>query len=288
VLAAAGQIPQSRAVVTIAAPFDTAHVLSHLGDISAIERDGMGDVQVAGRTFSVTRDFIDDARTQTLADRIAHLGRALLVLHAPRDEIVGIDNARRIFEAAHHPKSFVTLGEADHLLTGVADAAYAAALISAWVEPYLGERPEDGAPPEGQVAVETAGGPFTQSVEAGRHDFLADEPKVHGGDDMGLSPYDLLLAGLGACTNMTLQLYARRKGWPLERVRTRLTHAREHAADCEHCPDEVVRLDVITREIEMDGALTEEQTTRLMEIADKCPVDRTLTGHIDIRTSRKT
>lgn len=285
-LAAAGRIPQSRAVVTIAAPFDTAHVLSHLGDVSAIERDGEGEVQVAGRSFSVTRDFIEDARAHTLAERIAHLDRALLILHAPGDEIVGIDNARRIFDAARHPKSYITLGEADHLLTRVADAAYAAALISAWVEPYLGERPADGVPPEGQVAVETAGGPFTQSVEAGRHDLLADEPKAQGGDDMGPSPYDLLLAGLGACTNMTLQLYARRKGWPLERVRTRLSHTREHEPDCEHCTDEAARLDVITREIEIDGALTGDQVTRLMEIAEKCPVHKTLTGRIAIRTRR--
>jgi len=286
VLAAAARIPACRAVVTIAAPFDVAHVLRHMGDLTAVEQDGKGDVEIAGRRFSVTREFVEDARGQALADCIAHLDRALLVLHAPRDDIVGIENARQIYEAARHPKSFVTLGDADHLLIRPADAAYAASLVSAWVEPYLPRAQEEPVPPEGVVAAETAGGPFTQSVEAGRHALLADEPRVQGGDDMGPSPYDLLLSGLGACTNMTLQLYARRKGWPLEKVVTRLTHARRHEADCVHCAEAEAKLDVVTREIEIDGALSDEQLARLMEIAEKCPVHRTLEAGVTIRTRR--
>jgi putative redox protein len=286
VLAAAGQVPDCTAVVTIAAPFDASHVLKHLGDLSAIEREGKGDVEIAGRRFSVTREFIENAKEQTLGEKVAHLDRALLVLHAPRDEIVGIENARQIYETARHPKSFVTLGDADHLLNRAADAAYAAAIISAWVEPYLPERAAEEGPAEGVVEVETAGGPFTQAIEVGRHDLLADEPKVAGGDDLGPSPYDLLLAGLGACTNMTIQMYATHKGWPLESVATRLTHKKEHVEDCKSCPEDGGKLDVITRKIELNGDLTEEQLARLMEIADKCPVHKTLSSEIIIRTSR--
>jgi len=224
---------------------------------------------------------------QRLDQRIATLRKALLIFHAPTDQIVGIENASHIFTAAKHPKSFVSLDDADHLLSRRSDAAYVANVIAAWAERYLdvtpAAQPEDPAP--GTVIVtETRQGRFQQSVAVGPHRFLADEPVKVGGMDSGPGPYDLLLAGLGACTAMTLRLYAEHKGLPLDRVSVTLTHGKIHAADCEHCETREGKIDRIERAITIDGELDAEQRKRLMEIADKCPVHRTLTSEIDIRT----
>ncbi|GAA5175941.1 bifunctional alpha/beta hydrolase/OsmC family protein [Pseudonocardia eucalypti] len=288
VLAAAHRIEGVRAVATIAAPADPGHVLRLLDEHRAdIERDGEAHVTLAGRKFRIRKEFLDDIAGQPQSERIAHLGAALMVVHSPVDELVGVENARRIFETARHPKSFVAVDGADHLLTKRADAEYVAGVLAAWASRYVGEAPSpaEDRPAEGTVVVsENGAGPFGQRVLVGRHELTADEPEPVGSDG-GPSPYDLLLAGLGACTSMTMRMYAQRKGLPLDRATVRLRHSRIHASDCADCETKVGRLDRIDREIVLEGALTEEQRRSLLEIADKCPVHRTLHSEVEIRTS---
>lgn len=289
VLAAAGDVPECRAVATIGAPAETAHTLRHLGDaVETIESEGEATVTLGGRPFRVRRHFIEDFRDQRLEERIAALRRPLLVLHAPTDRIVGVDNARRIFEAAKHPKSFVALDDADHLLTRSADADYAAGVIAAWAARYLpapADATDGTAGEEGEVVVsETGEGRFQQHVLAAGHRIVADEPASVGGLGSGPGPYDLLLAALGTCTAMTVRMYARHKALALEHVSVRLAHQRIHARDCEECETKEGHVDEITREIELRGDLTDAERQRLLEIADRCPVHRTLHSEIRVRT----
>jgi uncharacterized OsmC-like protein/alpha-beta hydrolase superfamily lysophospholipase len=289
VLAAAGDIPEARAVVTIAAPADARHVTGLLKDyVDEIRARGEIEVTLAGRPFRIRREFLDDVAEQRLTDRVATLRKALLIFHAPTDQTVGIDNASRIFTAAKHPKSFVSLDDADHLLSRTSDAVYVANVIAAWAERYLDSAPKAEAAratEAGTVVVsETGRGRFQQAITAGRHRFTADEPTAAGGLDSGPNPYDFLLAGLGACTAMTVRLYAERKALPLERVSVKLVHGRIHAADCENCETKEGMIDRIDRAITFEGKLDAEQRKRMLEIADKCPVHRTLTSEIEIRT----
>ena len=289
VLAAAHRIAEARAVVTIAAPSDPAHVTGlfkeHIGTIRA---QGEVEVLLAGRPFRVRREFLEDVAEQPLMDRVAHLRKALLVFHSPTDELVGIDNASRIFQSAKHPKSFVSLAGADHLLSKKSDAVYVANVIAAWAERYQEQAAEEGGEAgieSGTVLVrETGQGKFQQEIVSGPHRFLADEPVKMGGLDSGPGPYDLLLAGLGACTSMTIRLYAELKKLPLARVAVRLTHDKIYAKDCENCETVEGMVDRIDRTITLEGPLDAAQRARLMEIADKCPVHRTLKSEIDIRT----
>jgi uncharacterized OsmC-like protein/alpha-beta hydrolase superfamily lysophospholipase len=288
VLAAAAEVAEARAVVTIAAPCDPSHVTGLFKDrLEDIAAKGEVQATLAGRQFRISRAFVDDLAEHKLMQRIANLRKALLIFHSPTDEIVAIDNASRIFTAARHPKSFVSLAGADHLLSRRSDAAYVANVIRAWAERYL-EAPQGASQAAGDaktvVVRETREGRFQQDVTVGAHRFLADEPLEAGGLDSGPGPYDLLLAGLGACTAMTLRLYAERKALPLERVTVRLNHSRIHAADCADCETKEGMLDRIERAITLRGTLDAEQRRRLLEIADKCPVHRTLTSEIDIRT----
>jgi uncharacterized OsmC-like protein/alpha-beta hydrolase superfamily lysophospholipase len=286
VLAAAHHIAEARAVVTVAAPFDPAHVTGLLGDrIEEIKSKGEVEVTLVGRQFRVRRALLDDIAEQNLASRIASLHKALLIFHSPTDETVGIDNASRIFLAAKHPKSFISLSGADHLLRLPRDARYVAHVIAAWAERYLEmeaqAKPASGEP--GEVVVrETRTGKLQQEVTAGRHHFLADEPAGVGGLDSGPNPYDLLLAALGACTSMTVRLYADRKQLPLQRTTVRLRHSRIHARDCAECETKDGMIDHIERVITFEGELDAAQRKRLMEIAEKCPVHRTLTAEVEI------
>ncbi len=290
VLAAAPTIPEARAVAVIGAPFDPGHVLHLLtAQLPEIEARGEAVVSLGGRPFTIKRQFIDDLRERNQATSIGHLGKALLVMHAPTDATVGIENARRIFDAARHPKSFIALPGAAHLLDNRADAEYAAAVLAAWSSRYIGamapvevQAPADGAD---VVVEETRAGRLQQLVSAGRHRFFADEPVEQGGLGSGPNPYDLLLAALGACTSMTLRLFADHKGWPLEKVRVSLSHNKIYAADCADCETREGKIDEITRGISLQGALDAAQRARLLEIADKCPVHRTLHGEVKVRTS---
>jgi len=290
-LAAAPRIPEVRAVATIGAPSDPSHVANLFADqVDTICVRGEGEVNLGGRAFRIRRDFLDDAAEHNLLEQVATMRKALLILHAPTDQVVSIDNATRIFTAARHPKSFVSLDDADHLLARRRDADYAADVIAAWSQRYLPEpQQQTGLPdpiPPGQVVVsETGQGKFEQSVLVGSHHLIADEPVDLGGRDSGPSPYDLLLAALGSCTAMTLRLYAERKGLPLERVAVRLEHAKIHAVDCQTCETRQGQVDLIQRAITLEGDLDDAQRARMIEIADKCPVHRTLTSEVAIRTT---
>jgi uncharacterized OsmC-like protein/pimeloyl-ACP methyl ester carboxylesterase len=290
ILAAAGQIPDAKAVVTIAAPSDPAHVTGLFADrIEHIRKHGESEVSLAGRPFRIKREFLDDIAEHGLMAHVAKLHKALLVMHAPTDDTVGIDNATRIFMTAKHPKSFVSLAGADHLLTNKHDAAYVADVIAAWasryLDPVVSEQAADlGETPRNVVVRETRDSKFQQTILTGPHRLLADEPVSAGGEDSGPGPYDFLLASLGACTSMTMRLYADRKSLPLERVTVTLQHQKIHAEDCAECETRTGMLDQIDRVIAMEGALDAEQRQKLMEIADKCPVHRTLTSEIRIVT----
>jgi uncharacterized OsmC-like protein/pimeloyl-ACP methyl ester carboxylesterase len=290
ILAAAGRIPEAKAVVTIAAPSDPAHVAHLFKDrIEDIRKHGEVEVSLAGRPFRIKREFLDDVAEQGLTAQIEKLHKALLVMHSPTDDTVGIDNATHIFVAAKHPKSFVSLAGADHLLSQRRDSMYVADVVAAWAEHYIEPAATDpaadtGMAPRRVVVRETRASKFQQTVTVGPHRMIADEPVAAGGEDTGPGPYDFLVAGLGACTSMTMRMYADRKSLPLERVTVTLKHSKIHAKDCEECETREGMLDQIEREISIEGALDAEQRQKLMEIADKCPVHRTLHSEIRIVT----
>jgi putative redox protein len=284
VLMAASHIEECSAVVTIGAPSEPSHVKKHLAcSLEEIEERGVADVKIAGRTFQVKKQFLDDLDEAASKERIAALGRALLILHSPVDEVVGIDNASEIFTAARHPKSFVSLEGADHLLTRAKDATFAGDVLAAWAIPHLSLRPPES-PLEGERVFVRTERSYHTHVRTERHTFELDEPKELGGTDRGDNPYAHLLAALGACTSITLRMYADRKEWPLAAINVRLSHQKVHAKDCAECETEEGKVDVIERVVELEGPLSEEQMKRLEEIAHKCPVHTTLTSENVIRT----
>lgn len=281
VLAAAGEIDEVRAVASIAAPADAAHVIenfkAHLDDINS---EGEAEVSLAGRTFSIRRQFVEDLEKSAVTARVAKMRKALLVLHSPLDEVVGIDNASAIFTAAKHPKSFVSLDAADHLLTDERDALFAARTIAAWAERYLDAAPEIGDDiPDAQAVVrETGNGKFQNSVVVGHHRMLADEPKSFGGLDSGPSPYDFLSVALGTCTAMTLRMYADRKKLDVGMITVAVDHAKVHAPDSEADADGKggAKIDQFERRLSFTSELDSETQDKMLEIADKCPVHKTL------------
>lgn len=306
VLHAAHQLPSVQAVATIGAPSDPSHVLHHFSaSEDEIRARGEATVQLAGRPFRVKRQFLEDLQENRMEEAVKTLGRPLLVLHSPVDATVGIDHAARLFLAARHPRSFVSLDDADHLLLHERDSRYAARVIAGWVSRYMGTdvalsngeveadlaegpigAPESPVTGE-RVVVRTPAGTFRTDLWADGHYLVADEPRSVGGTEEGPTPYDYLVAALGACTTMTLQMYAARKGWPLVEARTVLRHSKRHAGDEAQLADEGrddPRLDRVVREVELRGPLTPEQRTRLMEIADRCPVHRTLDAGVAIHT----
>jgi putative redox protein len=288
VLAAAERIPEAAAVATLGSPFEPEHVLGLLKKSAGrIESEGDAEVEIGGRNFRIRKQFLDDIRSRKIGAAVAQLGKALMVMHSPRDAIVDIDNASRIFLAAKHPKSFVSLDPADHLLLNRADAQYAGQLLAAWASRYASAPPEAAAPtaqPDKVLVRETREGKFTNQVFVGRHVIRADEPVAAGGLDTGPGPYDLLAAALGACTSMTLRTYADLKGIPLERVSVELKHEKIHSADCAECETREGKIDRIERVITLEGKLEAQQRQKLLEIADKCPVHRTLHSEVLIRT----
>jgi uncharacterized OsmC-like protein/alpha/beta superfamily hydrolase len=291
VIQAASRIPSSTAVVSIAAPSDPQHVTRALGKTAvSIQNQGQADVSLAGRTFTLKKQFLDDLDFVNMAKTLKNLDRALLVLHSPIDETVGIENAARIFQAARHPKSFISLDTADHLLTSSEDSLYAGSVIAAWARKYVSAAYADEAKMEGaenRVITQIGKTGLTTDILAEGHRLVADEPVSIGGNGSGPTPYGYLLAGLGACTAMTLRLYADRKEWPLDSVTVNLNHQKVHAADCEGCQTKEGKLDQIEREIELSGALDDQQKKRLMQIAERCPVHRTLNAEIVVKSKLK-
>lgn len=285
VLAAAGRIDGVQAVVAVNAAADPAHLLGVIrAEGGRVTDDGQLEIVVGGVPRHLSRSFLDGFEGDRIIALVGELRRPLLLLHAPTDPLVGVEHARRIFDAALHPKSFISLDGADHALSRTEDADFAAGMTAMWASRYL-PAPEATEAGDPDVLVqETGQGSFQQEVVTGRHHLLADEPRGAGGDDTGPSPYGLLLAALGTCTSMTLRMYAARKGWPLEGVRVGLSHRKIHAHDCADCETRAGRVDEIERRIELSGALDDEQRSRLLEIADKCPVHRTLHSEIKVRT----
>lgn len=290
ILAAAGDVPEAKAVVTIAAPADPGHVTGLFKDhIDTIRIQGEARVQLAGRPFTIKREFLDDVAENPLMEKIKHLHKALLVMHSPTDDTVGIDNATRIFVTAKHPKSFVSLSGADHLLSNRRDSLYVADMIAAWATRYLdmaaaAPAAEATEKPRQVVVRETRAGKFQNTISVGPHHLIADEPRAAGGDDSGPGPYDFLLSALGACKSMTMRLYADRKSFPLERATVTLSHSKIYAKDCAECETRDGMLDEIKVAIGLEGPLDDDQRKRILEIADKCPVHRTLTSEIRIVT----
>jgi putative redox protein len=289
VLVAGHQIPEAVAIATIGAPSEPSHVRGLLGaKAHEIERVGSAQVTIEGRSFRLRREFLEDIARQSLLDRLPSLGKALLVMHAPADAIVAPEHAQRIFDAAPEPKSYVSLDGADHLLTRREDATYAAGVLSAWVSRYLpppAQADRTAEPEPGVVRVEGAHrGKFRQDIRIGKHRLVADEPVSAGGTDTGPSPYGYLLAALGSCTSMTVRLYADLKRMPLEHVAVELSHSRVHAADCAECEKKEGKIDRIERVLTLEGDFDEAARAKLLEIANKCPVHRTLESDILVET----
>lgn len=295
VLAAAHELPEVKAIATIGAPFDAAHVVNNFrAQVDEIESQGVASVTLAGRQFTIQKQFLDDLERQDVGKRLGSLRKALLIFHAPGDEVVGIDNASRIFTAAKHPKSFISLDDADHLLQKRTDAIYVADVLSAWAGRYIakghvlaepqsavaGVEPEAVAPdlPAGVArASETGRGKFQQAIAVDHHELVADEPESYGGMASGPSPYDYLAIALAACTSMTLRMYAERKGMALQHVEVDVSHKKFHAQDCDDCGEgREGRVDRFLRELRLAGVLNAAERTRLTEIADRCPVHKTL------------
>ena len=278
VVCAATQLPEVKAVATIGAPFDPSHV-SHLFNhkISEIETEGIAEVNIGGQTFTVKQQFLEDINKSRLTRNLNELNKALLIMHSPQDNIVEIENAAQFYQYAQHPKSFISLDGADHLLTNKSDSIYVGNTIASWVQRYI-EIPEPSFPPSTNdvtIHLNRADG-FTTQIVTGKHQLIADEPISFGGNDFGPSPYDLVTAGLGTCTAMTLHLYAKRKKWDLESVTIDINHGKIHAEDCENCEDPSKKIDHFDKTIVLNGNLDDQQKQRLLEIADRCPVHKTL------------
>ncbi len=292
VLQAAASIPSSLAVATIGAPADLSSVARFLSrEGPEIRSKGEARVTLAGRSFRIRKEFVDELDRSSMEQSIRQLGKALLIFHSPRDTIVGIESAGKIFQAARHPKSFISLDQADHLLSSRSDSLYAGAVLAAWAGKYIGS-PEDRDREErdltdNRIVVHTGQTGYRTEILAGAHRLIADEPVAVGGSGTGPSPYDYLVSALGACTSMTLRMYADRKEWPLESIVVRLKHRKVHARDCSECESKSGRIDVVEREIELRGPLDAEQRERLLEIADRCPVHRTLHSEVRVETRLK-
>lgn len=284
VLRAAHEIPSVKAVATIGAPFSPHHV-QHLFNEhkERIEKQGVAELSIAGRPFKVKKQFLEDIRSQNLEPYIKDLDRALLVLHSPQDTVVEIENAKKIYQTAMHPKSYISLDGADHLLTQKTDSRYVGNVIASWAERYLDFEKNRALRTDKDIAVRLgqADG-FTSEITVRKHGLTADEPPEVGGNDFGPSPYELVTAGLGACTAMTLRMYAKRKKWPLEEVIVHLEHSKDHAEDCQNPDSPKSKIDHFNLVLELNGDLSEDQKERLLEIARKCPVHRTLNAPVKI------
>jgi putative redox protein len=280
VLHAASGIESARAVVTIGAPADPAHLKQSLKDSrKKIEKEGRAEIAIGGKSFTVKKQFLDDLESIQMQKTIRNLKKPLLIFHSPMDEIVDAENAAIIFKAAFHPKSFISLDKADHLLSNESDAIYVGSVIAAWADKYV-DIPEKRKwikdPQDNRILARIGQTLYRTDILANGHHLVADEPRAVGGGNLGPTPYDLLVSGLGACTCMTLRMYADRKKWPVESISVKLNHQKIHADECQSCETQSGKLDRIDLEIDIKGDLDQDQKKRMLEIAEKCPVHRTL------------
>lgn len=285
VLCAANELPEVKAVCTIGAPYDPEHVRHLLAtSIDEIEANGVAEVNIGGRPFQVKKQFLEDIRSNAIEDKIHKLGKALLIMHSPQDRTVSIDNAARLYHTARHPKSFISLDGSDHLVSNKYDAQYIGETIASWVKRYLRLPAQEKLRGEKEVVARLGATGYTTEIMVRQHSLQADEPLSVGGNDFGPSPYDLVSAGLGACTAMTLQMYARRKKWDLQEVKVHLEHYKDYASDMMDMENKSSQIDHFDRVLELEGDLNEEQKERLLEIANKCPVHRTLHQDVEVKT----
>ncbi|NER18534.1 bifunctional alpha/beta hydrolase/OsmC family protein [Spongiivirga citrea] len=287
VLFAASQLPKVKAVATIGAPSDPEHV-THLlkSSIDEINANGKAIVNLSGRDFTIKKQFVDDLQSKSLAEAVTNFNKALLVLHSPQDLTVGIKNAEQIYHAAKHPKSFVSLDGADHLLMNKKDSNYAGEVIAGWSVRYLDTSESKTLSTSHEVVASlNAEDGFTTNMKVGSHFITADEPESVGGNNFGPNPYEFVSAGLSACTAMTIQMYVKRKGWDLQNVEVHTSYSKQHASDCENCELDGTKIDVFDRGIKLTGNLDEKQIKRILQIADKCPVHKTLHSETEVRTT---
>ncbi|MGB5236959.1 MAG: bifunctional alpha/beta hydrolase/OsmC family protein [Flavobacteriaceae bacterium] len=286
VIYAAARLHTVKAVATVGAPADPSHV-KHLlkSSIEEIRSNGKAVVNISGRDFTVKEQFLNDLEKNSLSDTLENLNKSILIMHSPQDNIVGIKNAEKLYHNARHPKSFISLDGADHLLSNKVDSLYVGKTIASWAERYLVVPDPSELRTRHQVvaSLETDDG-FTTQIKVGKHNLVADEPEGFGGNDFGPSPYEFVSAGLSACTVMTLQMYARRKNWDLQNVKVHTSYGKVHAEDCAECESDTAKIDTFERQIALSGSLEPRQKERLLEIADKCPVHRTLEAHSHIKT----
>ncbi|AKE52718.1 bifunctional alpha/beta hydrolase/OsmC family protein [Kangiella geojedonensis] len=285
ILAAAKNIPSAKAVATLGSPASPEHVLHHLeSELETLKQEGQATVHLAGRPFTFKQCFVDDVHNHKMDYR--SLGKALMVMHSPIDDTVSISEAETIYKSALHPKSFITLDKADHLISKTEDSMYAGHVLASWARRYI-DLKEKTEIPEAKdnvvVAAQTSEG-FLNHVNANGHEFLADEPERLGGTNLGPTPYDYLSTALGTCTAMTLNMYARRKKLEVSKVIVNVSHDKVHAEDCDHCKDKTAKVDQFARTISIEGDITPEQRQRLLEIADLCPVHKTLHSESIIKT----
>lgn len=288
VIFAVSEIDSVKAVATVGAPSNPVHV-KHLfkSGIDEINKTGKAIVNLSGRDFTIKKQFLEDLEEKSLPETAKNLRKPLLIMHSPQDETVGIKNAEEIYLAAHHPKSFVSLDGADHLLFNKKDSTYVGEVISGWAKRYLDitEKVDPSLKTKSQVAASLhVDDGFTTQMKVGNHYMLADEPESYNGNDFGPSPYELVSAGLSACTAMTIQMYAKRKGWPVENVEVHTSYDKQHAHDCENCESDSAKIDTFEREVRLTGDLDEKQIKRILQIADKCPVHKTLHSETQVIT----
>lgn len=285
---AAQHLPKVKAIATLGAPSSITHVRHLIKDnLEEINKKGKALVNIGGRSFSIKKQFIEDLEKKKLKEILPHLEKSILILHSPQDGIVEIKNAEELYLAAKHPKSFVSLDGADHLLSDKKDSQYAGNIIGSWATRYLEIPVLKELESKHEVVANLGKSGYTTRIKAGNHHLVADEPVMAGGNDFGPDPYQLISAGLAACTSMTIQMYARRKKWSLETVETHISHSKSYIEDCENCESSSAKIDTFEREIVLKGDLDEKQTQRILQIADKCPVHKTLHAEVEINTTLK-
>ncbi len=286
VIFAATELPNVKAISTIGTPATLTHVTRLIqGEINEINAKGMAPVNIGGKSFNIKKQFLDDLESRELSSVISKINKSILILHSPQDNIVEISNAEKLYIAAKHPKSFISLDGADHLLSRRVDSGYAGELIGSWAMRYLDIPEPTSLRSDYKVLASLAEEGYTTNIKAGRHNLIADEPVSFGGNDFGPTPYDLLSAGLASCTSMTIQMYARRKNWAVGTVETHVEHSKSHALDCEDCERSSAKIDTFNRKISVTGDLDESQLSKILQIADKCPVHKTLQEKVQIITS---